>query len=267
MSPGTSAPPRPRPPIDPRLRARRIAVKRDEGRRRLRRLASAAVATAVLLLAALATRSSLLDVDRVVVTGTERTPIGAVLEASAIEAGDPMTDVDVAAAARRIETLPWVDTATVRRQWPARVAVAVTERTPVATLPADGGGWAIVDADGRVLERTPEQPAALPMLGGVAPAGPPGAPVAPEAADVLVVAAALPETLAERVAAVAAAGDGGARHVRLELRPGGVVELGRPDLLEQKLLAVLAVLEDVAPEAVATLDVRVPSAPVLTRRG
>jgi len=217
---------------------------------------------ALLLGLALATRSPLLDVDRIVVTGTERTPVAVVLETSGIKPGDPMTDIDVAAATTRIERLPWVADATVRRRWPARVTVAVTERVPAATLPAPGGGWALVDGVGRVLEHGPEQPPGLPVLAGLPPAGAPGEAVADDAGNAVAVAAALPKSLVERVATIEA-GEG---TLRMTLRPHGAVELGGLDLLEQKLLAVLAVLEEVAPDEFDNLDVRVPSAPVLTPR-
>jgi cell division protein FtsQ len=263
VTPGaTSAPPRPKPPIDPRLRARRIAVKRDEGRRRLRRLLAAGVVAAVLTAGAVATRSPLLDVDHLTVRGAGRTPVGAVVEASGIEIGDPMTDVDAGGATARIETLPWVADANVRRRWPGRVELVVTEREPVAGVAA-GERWAVVDGTGRVLEHVTEQPAGLPVLSSGAAVGEPGTAVGPEAADGLAVASALPPPLAERVAVVRA-GEG---TVRLELRPAGVVELGGIAQLEEKLLAVLTVLDDVDPAALATLDVRVPTAPVLTRRG
>ncbi|MFN2506990.1 MAG: hypothetical protein ABR540_22720, partial [Acidimicrobiales bacterium] len=66
--------------------------------------------------------------------------------------------------------------------------------------------------------------------------------------------------LGPRTASVAAV-DGG---VELRLRPGGVVALGPPEGLEAKLAAVRTVLGSVDPRTVATLDVRLPSAPVLT---
>jgi hypothetical protein len=61
---------------------------------------------------------------------------------------------------------------------------------------------------------------------------------------------------------VVAAPDG----VELRLRPDAVVRLGAPDALEEKLRSVRTVLGTVDPRTVATIDVRDPATPVLTRR-
>ena len=94
------------------MRARRIRVRRDAGKRRLRRLTLVLAVLALVVGAAVATRSPLLDVDRVEVTGAEQTSAGAVLEAAGSRARRALVSVDVAAAARRVEALPWVDDAT-----------------------------------------------------------------------------------------------------------------------------------------------------------
>jgi cell division protein FtsQ len=264
VTPGaTSAPPRPRPPIDPRLRARRIAVRRDEGRRRLRRFVVALVIAAVLSGAAAASRSPLLDVDHIDVRGAVRTDAGAVIEASGIAIGDPMTDVEVGDAEAAIETMPWVAAATISRRWPNKVIVELEERSPVATAPAAAGGVALLDGSGRVLEHGPEAPADLPGVAGAPPVGAPGQSADPVMGDALALAAALPGSLRAVVAEVAVGEDS----LRLELRSETTVELGDAERLEEKLLAVLTVLEDVDPATVRLVDVRVPSAPVLTRRG
>ncbi|MCA1656298.1 MAG: FtsQ-type POTRA domain-containing protein, partial [Actinobacteria bacterium] len=105
-------------PIDPRIRQRRIAVRRDEGRRRLRLLV-AAVATVTLAGAGVAaTHSALLDVDHVVLTGAAHTSRGDVLAAAGFDHHRFMVDVDGAAIGRRVRALPWVGRAQVARRWP-----------------------------------------------------------------------------------------------------------------------------------------------------
>lgn len=252
---------RPAPSIDPRFRERRIAVARDAGRRRLHRLLALGAVSALVLASVGALRSPLLDVDRVVVTGAERSTPALVAEAAAVATGEAMIDVDAGAVARRVGGLPWVRSADVERQWPGTVAVTVTERVPVAVVEASGGGVALVDADGRLLERVPAPPPGLVRLDGVPPAGEAGERLDAEAADALAVAAALPPSLAETTAAVALAGD----QVELHLAPFGLVRLGTPEDLGAKFLAAATVLARVDPTGFGVLDVRVPSAPVLTR--
>ena len=90
--------------IDPRLRQRRIAVRRAEGRRRLRVLL---VVIAVLALgtgAYAVTQSRLLDLETVAVTGIPAGEQGPVREASALSTGTPMIELDLEqAASRRVD--------------------------------------------------------------------------------------------------------------------------------------------------------------------
>lgn len=262
MRPAPPQAPRPRVPVDPRIRERRVQVRRSEGRRRL------VVVTGVLSVAAVvasgwgATRSPLLDVDRVLVDGAAHAGAPAVVAAAALGPRSAMVDVDEEAVARRVSELPWVLRARARREWPATVRISVVERTAVAVTRDDGGGWAVVDVSGRVLEREPGPPEGLTALEGAPPAGQPGTRLDPAAAGGLLVAGALGANLAPRVEAVALVAEG----VELRLRPGGVVRMGPPEGLEEKLRAVRTVLANVDPHTLATLDVRHSAAPVLTRR-
>ena len=245
-----------RPRIDPRLQERRIAVKRDEGRRRLRFLVVTAAVLALAGGAAGATRSPLLDVDVLEVTGAEHVAAETVLHTAGLARGDLMIDIDTGAAARRVERLSWVAEADVRRQWPGTIQVRVTERRAAAAVPVTGG-WATVDVHGRILERAAEPPVGLgrvdvaPITGGRVPS---------RMRDALVVAAAIPDRLLDRVPGVALKPDG----LELALQPAGVVRLGGPDRLGEKLTALETLLDRVD-GPVAVIDVRVPDAPVLTR--
>ena len=250
--------------MDPRFRQRRVQVRRQEGRRRLRFLGASAAVVAAVSGAVGATRSPLLDVDRVEVKGATRTPRSDLLAASGLDASPLMTEVDVEGVARRAEALPWVERARAWRVWTNGVVIDVTERTPVAVVPAGGGGWAAVDGGGRVLEVTAARPPGLPALAGATAAGPPGSHLVPGAGDRLRVAATLPETLRSRVVEVLVVPAG---EVVLRLAPpGGEVRLGRSDDLEAKLMAAATVLDKVGGAGLRVLDVRVPHAPVLTRR-
>lgn len=98
------------------------------------------------------TRSPLMDLDRVEVSGGARTTDQALLEAAALVPGTAMTDLDLGAARDRIELLPWVDHATVKRHWPNSVRISVDEREPFAVLQAVDGP-VVIDRAARVLER------------------------------------------------------------------------------------------------------------------
>lgn len=254
--------PAPTPPrTDPRILARRIAVRRSEGRRRLRRLLWFGAGLAAVAAAVGATRTPLLDVDHVEVTGARRIGIDEVLGAATVagaELGAPLTDVDEGAVERALEALPPIADASVHRSWPGTIDVEIVERTPVAAYTEDGA-TAVLAADGVVIEVVAAPPAGLPVLAGTDVDLEPGAVV--DAPDLLAVAAALPPQVAGSVTAVAADGD----EVELVLGDGGVARLGPAVEIGAKLVAVATVLEQVDLDCLATVDVRVPSAPAVTR--
>jgi cell division protein FtsQ len=244
--------------IDPRIRSRRIAVRRDQGRRRLKRLSAVLGVVAVVVAAAAVTQTSLLDVDRVRVAGASRTAVEDVARAAGIDHGEPMVSVDAAAAAARVEDLPWVDAASVTRRWPGTVLVRVTEREPLAVVEVTEGRMALVDQDGRVLDVTARVPPELPRVTGVDGRIAEGQALGRTARDALVVLRALHDRLPGTVTAVATDLDA-------ELASGGRVRFGSVDDLDDKIVAVETVLADVDLEGLELLDVRVPGSPALTR--
>lgn len=252
--PGTAA-------IDPRLRARRIAVRRSDGRRRLRRLGGLGVVAAVAVLTLGVTRSPVLDVDRVQVTGATHTTVDAVQRATGIKGHAPMTAVDLDRARQGVLALPWVHSVSITRSWPATVRVVITERTAVAVAPAGSAGFALVDGDGRVLEMSAAPPPGFMLLANVPLPGAPGSTIDPSASDALAVARVMPASLRLKVSTVVAQPDG----VVLRLVAGGVVRLGPATDLGPKLRAADTVLTEVDTTNLCAVDVRVASAPSLTR--
>jgi cell division protein FtsQ len=278
--------------VDHRMRARRIRVRRETGQRRLRRLALGLAALALVVGAAAATRSPLLDVERVEVTGTDRTSVDAVLRAVAVERGEPLVSVDVGAAARRVEELPWVDDATVARGWPSTVEVQVSEREPVALVHVTGAHVALVDAEGRVLtiearpgaaaedeqagvaggpgeggtsegataagEGAATGPAALAVLTGVEGPLVEGGTLEGAAGEALRVALAVAERMPGAVTSVST-------ELEAELADGGIIRFGDAGRLDAKVTAAKTVLDQVDLSCLAVLDVRVPGSPALTR--
>jgi cell division protein FtsQ len=242
------------------MRARRIEVRRDEGRRRRVRLAIVGAVLGMVAVAVGVVRSPILDVDHVEVAGTVRTTPAEVREAAGIRPGAAMVDLDTGSIARRVEARPWVARATVERRWPSTVQVRVTERVPVAQARA-GSRWAVLDRTGRVVAVGDTSQPGLVEVDGVAP-GRPGSSVGGR--DALEVAA----SLGARLGAEAGRITRGSEGLDLVLRSGVVVHLGSVDQLDDKLIALDAILTKAAADPpIATIDVRVPSSPVLTRKG
>jgi cell division septal protein FtsQ len=244
--------------VDPRMRSRRIAVRRDQGQRRLKRLMVALVAVAVVVAAAVATQTSLLDVDRVRIDAVGHTTAADVRRVAGISPGDTMVGVDVGGAAARVEDLPWVEEATVARRWPGTVEIHVTEREPLAIVEVAEGRVALVDADGRVLEVTRQPPAGLPEVTGVRGRIAEGDELGRATRDALAILRALRERLPGVVASVSSDLDAA-------LASGGEIRFGSTEDLDDKIVAVETVLADVDTDCLELLDVRVPGSPALTR--
>ncbi len=84
-------------------------------------------------------------------------------EAISDDARDGFLSADLDAMRRRIEALPWADAATVRRQWPDRLRVTVTEQVPAARWGDNG----LLNVRGELfLTDARHIPAELPRLSG-----------------------------------------------------------------------------------------------------
>jgi cell division protein FtsQ len=89
-------------------------------------------------------------VQSVTLEGRSETAQGEIARMLGIKRGTPMLYVDVDEARARLEALPWVKSAEVRRIWPDRISVHIVERKPVALWQNDGD-VVVVDADGQPI--------------------------------------------------------------------------------------------------------------------
>jgi cell division protein FtsQ len=251
--------------VDPRIRARRIAVRRDEGRQRLRRLLVLLGVLGALAALTAAAFSPLLDVDTVRVEGADRSGAETVLAVADVGTGEAMVTVDAGRVSDRVRRLPWVADVSVERDWPGTVIVRVTERQAAAAVGAGEGAWLLLDADGTALERVTGRAPGVPVVEGLDATAAPGEEVG-GAAGALALVAALPPSLEGRVTAVSS--DRGALELTIALPDGtsATVDLGTPTAIEAKLLSLVTVLEQVDLAGLARIDLRVHDAPVLTRR-
>ncbi len=99
----------------------------------------------------------------VLVEGNRIVPKSAILAAARVNPHTNMWLQDTRAMARRIEAIPYIETAAVHRRPPATLAIRVSERVPFARLIA-GGGTVIVDRDLRVLQNAEASFDALPAF-------------------------------------------------------------------------------------------------------
>lgn len=153
----TATPPRaPAPPGPPSIAEQR--ERRTRGRRRTLKVVAAVLVVVLLGAAAWVVYfSSLLATSAVTVSGTRELTPEQVTTAAAVPLGVPLARQDLDAIARRATSLPQVSAATVTREWPDRVRVAVTERQPLLGI-AQPGGFLVADRTGVVFETRPALP-------------------------------------------------------------------------------------------------------------
>ena len=119
----------------------------------------------------------MLQVDRIVVSGTERLSVGEVLAALNGLRGENIVWTDLSGWRLRLLSSPWVRDAALRRSLPSTVEVVVSERQPVGIARIDGELY-LVDARAVVIDAYGPQYADLdlPIIDGLtAPAGERGA--------------------------------------------------------------------------------------------
>jgi cell division septal protein FtsQ len=287
-----------RPRIDPRFAQRWIEVRRAEGRRRLRILMAGGALIVVALLGFASLYTPLFRVRHVRISVSGSVPVSEVRAVAGLNHQKLMIDLSPAAIATRLDSDPQLGGARVAKHWPGTVTIRVSARTPLVNVARAGGGWATVDATGRVLADRSAPTMGLPVLQGDGPAPAPGQWIAgglgpsvvpgtkataaidmnasPDGADLpsapaaaLAVLEVLPTQLLSEVVTVTL----GAKGVSLAVLPVNVaagsiaVDLGDESQLGQKVAALDALLTETSLVNVTAIDLTVPDRPaVLTAR-
>jgi cell division protein FtsQ len=113
-----------------------------------------------------------LRVTDVVIEGRANTPEPLLRAALGVSTGDPILGFSVEMARQRVETLSWVEHATVERRLPSTVVVFLQERRPFAIW-QNQGKFALIDRNGQlVANQNVAEFRQLPLVVG------PGAPAA-----------------------------------------------------------------------------------------
>jgi cell division protein FtsQ len=246
--------------VDERIAERRADVRRERRLRRLRRTLLVVALLVVALVAAVVERSSLVALAEVRVDGLQRLDQAEVVDAAGLALGTSTLRLDLVGATHRVEELPLVATATVRRLDPLTVIIEVVEREPSVVVSL-GQRSVLVDPDGVIIAagREPGLPVVV-LLSGPLPT--PGADVSasPTIANAHAAIQQLPGVIRARVVHYLAVGPD---DLDLELDDGTLVHLGRAERMDEKARALGAVLEDLDGRPVAAIDVRAPGRPVV----
>jgi cell division protein FtsQ len=109
---------------------------------------------------------ALVHSEQVRVAGNQYVPRGRVLEIFSADRTRSVLRIPLNERRRQLETIPWVEQATVRRALPNRIEVEITERTPIAFL-REGSDLALVDAHGVILDRPLKANFHFPVITGI----------------------------------------------------------------------------------------------------
>ena len=106
------------------------------------------------------------------ISGVQNASRAAILRVFADDQERSVARIDIEARRRQLRQVEWVKDASVRRIWPNRLAVTITERTPVAFIEVpsgDSGGFvpALIDDEGAILRSRVPVRSTLPLLVGV----------------------------------------------------------------------------------------------------
>ena len=245
--------------MDPRIQSRRIDVMRAKGRRRLRLLLLIIAALSLGVGGYFLSKSSLFDVDEIVIEGVSTELEGEVREAADINKGKPLLEVDSSSSSKRIEAIPWVREARISRSWGGTITIRVSTREPVAAFLSEEG-WVVVDIEGRVLDKEDELPYDLLPIEEEVGSLSIGEWAPEQVIPLIQVAGTISTELTGDVSSIK-----GGNQIELLLFGGGKILFGDSSDIEEKALAAATILSQVDQSSVLHIDVRAPLTPVLCR--
>jgi cell division protein FtsQ len=235
-----------------RFRLRRIAVRREEGRRRLRWFTVLGLVVAGIILVLLLLTSPLLSVRKVEVEGVVYA--NPELVASIVDSidGEPILTVDLDAAEDKLLMIPWVRQARVSMHLPSRVTIEVVERAPIAFFRSVDGFNRVIDRDGRVLDVIEGDPVDFTPIIGTGPNLSAGQNTEQPFLGAAELINALPSELRSRLLTVTVSAEG---EVSLGLTNDVEVLFGRPDDFQAKLVGVVNEIKRQGSRRYAIIDV------------
>ena len=245
--------------MDPRIQSRRIDVMRAKGRRRLRLLLLIIAVLSLGVGGYFLSKSSLFDVDEIVIEGVSTELEGEVREAADINKGKPLLEVDSSSSSKRIEAIPWVGEARISRSWGGTITIRVSTREPVAAFLSEEG-WVVVDIEGRVLDKEDELPYDLLPIEEEVGSLSIGEWAPEQVIPLIQVAGTISTELTGDVSSIK-----GGNQIELLLFGGGKILFGDSSDIEEKALAAATILSQVDQSSVLHIDVRAPLTPVLCR--
>jgi len=235
-----------------RFRLRRIAVRREEGRRRLRWFTVLGLVVASVIIVLLLLTSPLLSVRKVDVEGVVYA--NPELVASIVDSidGEPILTVDLDAAENKLLLIPWVRQARVSMHLPSRVTIEVVERSPIAFFRSVDGFNRVIDRDGRVLDVIEGDPVDFTPIIGTGPNLSAGQNTEQPFLGAAELINALPSELRARLLTVTVSPEG---EVSLALTNDVEVLFGRPDDFQVKLVGVVNEIKRQGSRRYAIIDV------------
>ena len=241
--------------MDPRLRARRIAVKRAVGRRRLRWFVLAGVVVLLLTAILAALGSGLFAVQRSKITISGGSEMSQTDLATAVDrlAGHPVLLIDTRSIEVQLKRSPWVRDARVTTAFPHSASIEILDRVPLATYQGSDSKFRIIDIDGVVVDVIQGQPIEFMLITGPgvnASAGTSSGVAFTHAAELV---QALSPAVRSRTASVTVSDTGA---LGLAFHSGAKVVFGAPTQLLDKLTRLEAFLKRTeGARCTTTLDV------------
>jgi cell division protein FtsQ len=109
--------------------------------------------------------------DNIEVTGMHNVSKAQIMEVMGADIGRNIFFIPLAQQKAQLEQIPWVESASVMRFVPNRLAVQIHERTPVAFTRL-GPRMFLIDAGGTLMELTPKHKYSFPVILGMNPSEP-----------------------------------------------------------------------------------------------
>ena len=235
-----------------RFRLRRIAVRREEGRRRLRWFTVVGLVIGVVIIVLLLLTSPILSVRQVDVEGVVYADPDLISSVVESVKGEPILTADLDAAEKKLLAIPWVRQARVSMHLPARVTIEVVERSPIAFFRSVDGFNRVIDRDGRVLDVIEGDPTDYTPIIGTGPNISAGQTVEQPFLGAAELINALPAELRARLLTVTVSPEG---EVSLALTNDVEVLFGRPDDFQVKLVGVVNEIKRQGTNRYAVIDV------------